>query len=678
MTGRVVLFCICFPPGSQLLFAEGFLATGVHRQASIDGKDMLDTAELNKPADGTQLTREQFRFRRRLIVCFLLMNGVVFALAVFFMHKSKLAYQEEWERQAQSFAHVLAISLNGTVKKMEWLLKTATHDLGRRDAVSQARLLDRFLASHRAVLPELDSLTLFDENGKMRYDTGSRKAADLTITHRRYARLLQSSQVRDRYIVLPFATAPDNEWVLGVAQRIRRAPGVYDGMVLGTIRLSHFAKLLSDIKMGSAGVLALVGEEDAIVVRQQKVIRIDKKLAREKQYANPAIEAFIRARRESGVFLTRSGTDGLNRTTAIRRIGDYPLYVLVGMAEADYLAGWRRNVMVVGVILLAFFLATLLMMLAINISWFRRIGLLKEMAVKQKKFYELADMSSDWFWECDENYRFIHFSRDVTAFGFPPEVIGLRPWDVSEDISEGELADYRHQLEMRQPFQHFEFALNGQDGEKRHVSLSGKPVFDEAGHFRGYHGTGRDITDKKRYEDHVRSLAQYDILTQLPNRALFQDRLDQAISASKREQRAFALLYLDLDKFKPINDRHGHAAGDQLLEAVAARLRTVLRESDTVARFGGDEFAVLLPEVNTLADAEKVAEKIIASVMAPYRLEGLDESVVIGVSVGIAFYPEDGTDSHALLQSGDACMYQSKKRGNCYYYAGRSDEDART
>ncbi|MDH2915487.1 MAG: GGDEF domain-containing protein, partial [Gallionella sp.] len=170
-----------------------------------------------------------------------------------------------------------------------------------------------------------------------------------------------------------------------------------------------------------------------------------------------------------------------------------------------------------------------------------------------------------------------------------------------------------------------------------------------------------DITDRKTMEEQVQYLAYHDPLTDLPNRMLFTDRLRQALASDKRDKASLALMFIDLDKFKPVNDELGHNVGDLLLKAVAQRMRDCLRESDTVGRIGGDEFVVLLPTIRTAQDALEVAEKIRASLNQPFELAG--HSLNISSSTGIAIYPEHGRDEKLLMKNADIAMYHAKSAG---------------
>jgi diguanylate cyclase (GGDEF)-like protein len=155
-------------------------------------------------------------------------------------------------------------------------------------------------------------------------------------------------------------------------------------------------------------------------------------------------------------------------------------------------------------------------------------------------------------------------------------------------------------------------------------------------------------------------LAQHDPLTDLPNRALFDDRMTVALAAARREHTRLALLFIDLDRFKPINDQLGHAAGDQVLKGVADRIHQHIRESDTAARVGGDEFVVLLRNLHAPDDASHVAQKIRQAVDQPFSIDG--QTVSVSASIGIALYPEDGTDVMTLSKHADHAMYQEKEK----------------
>jgi diguanylate cyclase (GGDEF)-like protein len=205
------------------------------------------------------------------------------------------------------------------------------------------------------------------------------------------------------------------------------------------------------------------------------------------------------------------------------------------------------------------------------------------------------------------------------------------------------------------------------------VSISGEPIFDAEGRFTGYRGVARDITERKKAEAEIQRLAFYDELTALPNRRLLLDRLEHATLGCARDGCHGALLFLDLDNFKAINDTLGHEMGDCLLVQVAARLRSCVRAMDTVARLGGDEFVVILQQLHSAepeaaVEAEAIAQKIIASLNEPFQVDNREMHST--PSIGIALFRDARQPVHELLQRADLAMYQAKAQGRntwCFF-----------
>ena len=195
--------------------------------------------------------------------------------------------------------------------------------------------------------------------------------------------------------------------------------------------------------------------------------------------------------------------------------------------------------------------------------------------------------------------------------------------------------------------------------------LSITAVNDDSGNITHYVGIFSDITRAKDNEQQLRYLAHFDQLTQLPNRTLFHDRLHHAMAMARREGKQIAVLFLDLDGFKAVNDSLGHSAGDELLRQVAKRLQDNLRESDTVSRFGGDEFTIVLPDVPGREGVEIIAAKLIEAVATPYLING--RSAHITTSLGISLYPTMADASEKLITQADMAMYHAKNHGKNHY-----------
>jgi len=213
-------------------------------------------------------------------------------------------------------------------------------------------------------------------------------------------------------------------------------------------------------------------------------------------------------------------------------------------------------------------------------------------------------------------------------------------------------------------------------GEPHFVEVHGFPIFDEQGEVSEMIEYCIDITKRKQAEQRLAHLATHDVLTGLPNRTLFNIRLKLEMEHATRDKNRLAVMLLDLDGFKEVNDTLGHDAGDEVLKTVARRLGAVLRKSDTVARLGGDEFLVLVPELSSTEDAGTSAYKMIKALAAPLVIEG--QEVRLKGSFGIAIFPDDGTDPEALTKYADKAMYLAKGEGGGGYrfYEHSTREDA--
>jgi diguanylate cyclase (GGDEF)-like protein/PAS domain S-box-containing protein len=294
-------------------------------------------------------------------------------------------------------------------------------------------------------------------------------------------------------------------------------------------------------------------------------------------------------------------------------------------------------------------------------------------AESESRFRSLTELSSDWYWEQDAEFRFSRFEgRRATGAEdkLRQKYFGKRPWETGICLeAEGDWAAHRALLQAHQPFRDLTYHRIMPDGTRRYTSVSGQPVFDADGGFSGYRGIGRDITERKRAEERIQYLATHDGLTGLPNRVMFSQMLNLAIESARRYQRTFAVLFIDLDRFKLINDTLGHEAGDALLRQTSARLKECVRASDVVARLGGDEFVVLVQEVGETGEVAAVARKILSAVIEPVML-GSQECRVTA-SVGVSMYPADARDEQSLMRNADMAMYLAKEVGknNCQFYS---------
>jgi diguanylate cyclase (GGDEF)-like protein len=289
---------------------------------------------------------------------------------------------------------------------------------------------------------------------------------------------------------------------------------------------------------------------------------------------------------------------------------------------------------------------------------------------------------SDWLIEVDDLGQLTHVSTRLADVARRPraELLGqpLLSFLAKDKLAEGRevVTVLTASFEARRAFRDITIPVDV-GGETRWWALSGTPKFDAAANFTGYRGVGRDVTEARRSHDRIAQLARFDPLTGLANRALFREALEDALARASRTAKSCALLFIDLDRFKSVNDTLGHAAGDRLLRETAGRLRDAIGGGATIARLGGDEFAVMLPEASARRAAH-VAQAIVNTLGQPFDLDG--HATTIGASVGYALGPIDGANVEMLLKSADLALYEVKSNGRsaaCRYVPAireRADE----
>ena len=282
----------------------------------------------------------------------------------------------------------------------------------------------------------------------------------------------------------------------------------------------------------------------------------------------------------------------------------------------------------------------------------------------EARFKDLTELSSDWYWEQDEHFRFTDMSEEVAkkAGIAAPNHIGKTRWELPGiRLSQSEWARHIAVLETHKPFEGFVYEREGPDGQLRYLSINGRPVFDAQGRFTGYRGVGKDVTAEKAAEARIAYLAYHDGLTTLANRSSFNLILNHGIAHAHRQKTGLALLFIDLDGFKTINDTLGHESGDLLLQEVGGRLKDCVRQNDTVARLGGDEFVALLTDISSPEQVARVADKILTEISDSSSVLGGE--IHVTASIGISVYPQDGESEKALMKSADSAMYRAKQRG---------------
>ena len=474
---------------------------------------------------------------------------------------------------------------------------------------------------------------------------------------------IHRTQAADRlYVGRPERLRAGDQWTVQFTRPIRDAGGRLTGVIAASIPPSYFLRFYDSIDLGSDATVSLMRLDGTIVARSS---RVD---GNRHMGGTIAGAPQIVAKGSSGMFRKVSGLDSIDRFYAWHKLPDYGLVVTVGQAVHDAEARFAqqgsvmRNAGVIVSLVLGF-----LGWAAIGAADRRRRAL-KALAAAEARWKLALNAAGDGVWDCDvtkgtallspsaqrildsEHATVSWFgSKGIAELVHPDEFEAVRT-ALREHI-EGVTPDYAmmHRIRMR-------------DGSWRWIEARGTVTErGERGEPLRMVGTFSNIDARKQEEERMRRMAHEDPLTKLPNRVLLDDRMRQAIRVAARDGHKVGLIYFDLDKFKPVNDTHGHAVGDRLLRMVAERVRAVLRDSDTLARVGGDEFAVLLPRCAQAQDTERVADAILACLEQPF-MDDVGELNISG-SLGYALYPDCGDDGEALLHSADLAMYDAKAHG---------------
>ena len=293
---------------------------------------------------------------------------------------------------------------------------------------------------------------------------------------------------------------------------------------------------------------------------------------------------------------------------------------------------------------------------------------------------EFEENSSDWLWEFDRERRIDRVSnRFAEAAGSAGTIEGREFCAFISDLvceDDSCVLEIEKAVENRVPFRDL-IAHVRIDGEERWWRMTGKPMFTETDGYAGYIGTMSDITLEKAADRHIQFLAHNDKLTGLLNRTRFTEHLNHSVARLERYGSPFSVLFIDLDQFKMVNDSRGHLVGDKLLSKVSKRLLGVVREHDIVARLGGDEFAIIVPENSVTEEIDTLAQRVIERISEPYEIDG--GILSIGVSIGIAIAPINGTRPDQILRNADLALYRAKEEGRGTYriFDSRMDADVR-
>lgn len=593
-----------------------------------------------------------------------LMIALIWSATTIYLRSNKQAdlatARQETSNLARAFEEHIARTIRGVDNTL--IILRSMYEADRKSF----NLVD-WPGDHRPNNGAILHYSIIDASGRL-IESSRKPVEALDLSHRDHFRFQKDATGDELFIGRPVEGIRSAKTSIQLNRRLRNPDGSFAGIIVASLDTENLVKFYQTINIGREGSISLIGLDG--YVRAQRGFK-DENIAK----LNPN-RGVLRQLEKSpaGYYVNDGQFDGVIRCISYRKVADLPLAVLVGFAEHEVLANHYANQFryygLAGGIT-----ALILIVIALSVQHQRKLdraydwlrnnettlrtsrqklrttldnidqGILMADAqgnveVINSRFVELLELPQEWLSRKISMQQIVSFLFDRGEYGADGELLDRQVW---ETIKDGGLNGPIRNYERVRP--------NGRILEIRARSLP------DGGIVR----TFTDITERKRAEAKIAQMATHDDLTGLTNRALFRQRITQALSRTQRYDERFSVLLFDLDRFKSINDTHGHPAGDAVLVEIARRLSACVREFDTVARLGGDEFAVLQARIASDDDAAQLARRIIRSIRTPFELDGTE--IALATSVGIAVAPRDGTDYDQLIKAADHALYRAKDGG---------------
>jgi diguanylate cyclase (GGDEF)-like protein/PAS domain S-box-containing protein len=493
---------------------------------------------------------------------------------------------------------------------------------------------------------------------------GSNVFKSVNTADREYFKAHRRQDDGKMFISKPVVGRVSGKWSVLMTRRINKADGTFGGVAVISVNPVYFTNFYQQANLGEKGLVELVGLDGVARAR----------LAGEKgSFGDDYRDSTLlkeQAKSPVGTFVTRGRREGVARLTSYRSLREYPLVVAVGTSQAEALTPFykrERNYYIFAALASAF-VVVFAAGLIVALSRQRRAN--DSLARSEARVRASFNQASVGITETALDGRFMQVNQKLcNMLGYSEqELLGRSLIDITHPDDRVASNEFRERLSADQTESftaELETRYIRKDGGVIQVLVTTALVRDAGRNPNYYVSMIQDITERKELQERLLHQANYDGLTELPNRGLYYDRLKQALNQAQRRKGAVGVLFIDLDRFKNVNDTLGHELGDQLLKQVAGRLAQCIRAGDTVGRLGGDEFAIILSEMTKAQDSGVVAQKVIDTLAKPFQLDGTE--VFVTASIGIATYPDDSKDGGTLVKNADAAMLRAKGLGKNTY-----------
>src|ERR1700730_7096128 len=612
---------------------------------------------------------------RNLIAITVVIFGMALIVAGTAIWKLRVDAIANAERDSGNLATVFAEQTEQSVEAIDAALMELNEQIaGFQKAAPESNSealrseeLHRQLVTISSRLPQ-SSMAVINSSGHIVNHSRGRTASDIDVSERDYFAAHKAADIGMNVdVVVASRVTGDN--IIIFSRRIESPQGEFLGVATVGIPINSFRHIYGSILSLTDQVFMLLRVDGTILVRYpDSTDRAGQKMPPRSPWYRVVAEG-RRFYRSPGVF------DGEPRLVTVRSVGDFPLFINVSASEAATLAAWRQTAVLIasGTVLTLVCLALLLGTLAVQ---FRRAAEQAEqlrrreedLRVQNLRFKAAIDNMGEGLAMFDAEGRMVVCNGKFgSIYSLPSDLLksctpyrNIVAYRVKAGVLAGDTSDVAlatkikalNQLPKDVPTSRLEQLADG-----RLIRINRHPLNPG-----GWVGTHEDVTDRHRQEARISFMAHHDPLTGLANRAFFAEKIEDAVARIRRHGEPFAILMLDLDRFKNVNDTLGHPAGDQLLRETAVRLRASLRETDVLARLGGDEFAIIQSSKDKpREDAASLADRIVRLISKPYDIDG--NIISVGTSIGIALAPEDAVDGTDLLKMADLALYAAKSAG---------------
>lgn len=495
-------------------------------------------------------------------------------------------------------------------------------------------------------------VSVIDENGMLLYSSIGPTTERVDLSQREHFRVHKDSGGRDvLFISDPVQGKVSKKWSIQFTRPILRA-GQFAGVVVVSVSPEQFASFANTLAVGKDGAATIIRESGQVLARVPNPTAGIEKPPRRRQFNQPGAL-------ETGSYRVVSGTDGVERIIGYHHVPEIGLYFLVGESVASVLApydGYRRTALVEA--------AASTLLLALLYFTLRRRGAERKRHIEDLRLASMVYASSSeamMVTSLDGHVIDVNPAFTVTTGYSAQEFKGQSSDAIRSECNERAVIDAMREGVSTKGTWSGEYLIRRKDGSEFPALLTIDTFADSAMGEPRRVVLIHDMTEKKRAEEVIWRQANFDPLTELPNRHMFYNRLRHEIARARQASTQLALLFIDLDRFKEVNDTLGHDQGDVLLKEIARRISAIVRGTDTVARLAGDEFTIILPDLPDAGAATPIIRALLARIAAPLQLG--EESVEVSASIGVAMYPRDADSAESLLVRADQAMFAAKSAG---------------